>query len=39
MKDRGFEAWIALILLIVSIFTGNPLWAIASGTFAIATDV
>jgi hypothetical protein len=38
-KDRGMEAWIALILLIVSIFTGNALWAIAAGAFAIATDV
>lgn len=39
MKDRGLEAIIALALLVISIFTWNPLWAIAAGAFAIATDV
>ena len=38
-KHREFEAWTALILLILSIFTFNPLWAIASGMFVIAVDV
>jgi hypothetical protein len=39
MKNRGLEAVIAVVLLIASIVTGNPLWAIASGAYAIATDI
>ena len=33
------ETIIAIILLIVAFFTGNPLWAIAAGLFILAVCV
>ena len=34
-----FECIVALILLLIGIISGNPQWFIASGLFAVATQI
>lgn len=39
MSARWIEAFSVVGLLVTAIITNNPLWAIAAGAFAIASNV